>query len=412
MLAQLIAAVALVVLLVVAYLHPRGRVEAAAGLLAAGAVVAVGGISWHGVVVELRRLGPVVGYLIAILVVAGSCRSNGIFDALGARLGRARSREHLFAATFVTAAVVTVALSLDATVVLLTPVVLVATRRPFVAGQLACVRLANSASLLLPVANLTNLLALAHSSVTFGRFAELVAPSWLVVLVIEYVALRLARRAEFADSMDADTTSEPAPPERPRWFPAAVVVLMLAGFVLTSPLGLAPVWVAAAAAIVLTGHDLVLRLSTPRALVDNAHVPFAVYVLGLGVVVAGLGNGWLGRHLDTLVPDGHSLPVLLAIAAIGAVLANVVNNLPATLLLAPLVAPSGVVALLALLIGINVGSTLTWTGSLANLLWRRVLHRYDEAVPSRAFHATALCVVPVAVVAAVCVLDGWTRWLG
>lgn len=413
MLGQVVAALALVVLLAVAYLHPRGRVEAGAGLAAAGAVVAVGAIGWPQVADELRRLGPVVGFLVAILVVAHSCRANGIFDALGQRLGRAGSRDRLFATTFGSAALVTVVLSLDATVVLLTPVVLAATRRRFVAGQLACVRLANSASLLLPVANLTNLLALARTDVTFGRFATLMAPSWIVVLVIEYAALRLARAGDFEPAPDtpAGTPARTVPAARLHWFPVGVVVLMLAAFALTSPLGVAPVWPATLAAVVLAGHDLWLRGSAPREILEAAHLPFAVYVLGLGVVVAALGRGWLGHHLAAVVPDGGSLPALLAIAAIGAVLANVVNNLPATLLLAPLVAPSGVVPVLALLVGINVGSTLTWTGSLANLLWRRVLQRSGTPAPTRAFHLIALATVPVAVTAAVLVLDGWSRWV-
>ena len=54
-------------------------------------------------------------------------------------------------------------------------------------------------------------------------------------------------------------------------------------------------------------------------------------------------------------------------------LANVLNNLPATLLVVPLVAPPGPVAVLAALIGTNIGPNLTYVGSLATLLWRRVL---------------------------------------
>jgi Na+/H+ antiporter NhaD/arsenite permease-like protein len=48
-------------------------------------------------------------------------------------------------------------------------------------------------------------------------------------------------------------------------------------------------------------------------------------------------------------------------AAVAAVLANVVNNLPATLVL-----------VLAVLIGVNIGPYLTCVGSLSNLLWRSV----------------------------------------
>ncbi|WP_310964864.1 SLC13 family permease [Nocardioides terrisoli] len=404
MLADLVPLIALVVLLAVAYAHPRGWVEAGAGLLAAGATVATGILPRAPLESELRHLAPVVGFLVAILVVANSCRVNGVFAAVGARVGAAGDRDRMLLLVFVTATAVTVALSLDATVVLLTPVVLAATTTRFVAAELACVRLANSASLLVPVANLTNLLAMAQLHLTFGRFAVLMAPSWLVVLAIEYAALRTRHRA-------ATRAEQPAAPGRTPLarFPVAVVALMLAGFVVTSPLHVAPAWVAAVAAVVLFVHDLVRGRGGAGSAMRSAQVPFAVYVLCLGVVVAGLGAGWFGDVLGHLVPGRNDLVGLLLVAALGAVLANVVNNLPATLLLVPLVAPLGTTALLALLIGINVGSTLTWTGSLANLLWRRTLVAERVRVPSREFHATAWLTSPPAIVAGVVVLAGWSR---
>ena len=54
-------------------------------------------------------------------------------------------------------------------------------------------------------------------------------------------------------------------------------------------------------------------------------------------------------------------------------LAAVLTNLSATLLVVPVLAPLGTTAVLAALLGLNIGSGLTWTGSLANLLWRRTL---------------------------------------
>ena len=50
----------------------------------------------------------------------------------------------------------------------------------------ACTHLANSASLLLPVSNLTNLLAFAASGLAFGRFAALMAVPWLAAIAVEY----------------------------------------------------------------------------------------------------------------------------------------------------------------------------------------------------------------------------------
>ena len=408
MLVDVVPLLALVVLLAVAYTHPRGRTEAAAGVLAVAATLATGALSAGAVRTELRQLGPVVCFLVAILVVAQSCRDDGVFAALGARLDRVRSQQRLLLLTFAAAAVVTVVLSLDATVVLLTPVVLAATAKRSLPGQLACVRLANSASLLVPVANLTNLLALPHLHLTFARFAFLMAPSWLVVLLIEYVVLRTRYRADLSGPLPATTGPVPRIPLTTM----AVVVLMLLGFVATSPLHLAPAWIAGAAALILTARDLVNHRTTPRAVRDAAHPGFAIYVLCLGIVVAALGAGWFGDRVAGLVPSGRGLGMLLLVATLGAVLANLVNNLPATLLLVPLVAPLGTTALLALLIGVNVGSSMTWTGSLANLLWRRTLVASGAPVPSRDFHLTALLAGPAGIVAAVVVLDAWQGLVG
>ena len=65
------------------------------------------------------------------------------------------------------------------------------------------------------------------------------------------------------------------------------------------------------------------------------------------------------------------------------------------------VVPSGTTALLrAVLLGVNMGPNLTYTGSLATLLWRRVV-RTAGVEPSRgAFFRFALVATPLALVLA------------
>jgi arsenical pump membrane protein len=104
-----------------------------------------------------------------------------------------------------------------------------------------------------------------------------------------------------------------------------------------------------------------------------------------------------------VVPVGQSLPALLGVAAVAAVLAGLVNNLPAVLVLLPLVTPAGPAAVLAVLIGVNLGPNLTYVGSLANLLWRNVIRR-DMHVGAVEFSRVGLCTVPPAIVAAVLAL--------
>lgn len=408
---DLVAVAALLGLLAVGFAHPSGRVEAAAGMVAAGAVVTVGGLPVSAAVDELGRLFPVVAFLAAILVVAEQCAAAGLFTAVGAvlsRLGRGRPVRMLTLA-FVAAAVTTAVLSLDATVVLLTPVVAAAAAGSMVRPRpmvYACVRLANSASLLLPVSNLTNLLALPALDISFLRFAALMAPVWLVVIGVEYVG----HRVFFARDLRAPHEQKTAASHRGLPVLAVTVVAaMLVGFAVASPLGVAPAWVAAGAAVVLVLTGLRQRRTTLREALHAAHLSFAVYVLCLGVVVAAVTDSFLGDLVATLVPAGTGLPALLAVAALATVLANTVNNLPATLLLVPLVAPLGTTAVLAALIGLNVGSGLTYTGSLANLLWRRTLVRTGRRPSARDFHLLAAAVTPPALVLAVVVLCGWSR---
>ena len=114
-----------------------------------------------------------------------------------------------------------------------------------------------------------------------------------------------------------------------------------------------------------------------------AEPSFLVFVLGLGVIVRAASDNGLASPRGAVLPAGGALPELLAVAAVSAILANLVNNLPATLILVPVAAPSGAAAVLAVLIGVNVGPNLTYVGSLATLLWRRVLHVEDHEVRAR-----------------------------
>ncbi len=81
-------------------------------------------------------------------------------------------------------------------------------------------------------------------------------------------------------------------------------------------------------------------------------------------------------------------------------LANVVNNLPAVLVLLPLTAPAGPGAVLAVLLGVNIGPNLTYAGSLATLLWRRIVREHDTEVDLGEFTRLGLLAVPAALLLA------------
>jgi arsenical pump membrane protein len=388
-----LAFVALVAVLAAAVARWERVPDWAVAAGAAALLVLVGSISADGARAALEDLGPTVGFAAALLVLADGCRRAGLFAYFGAAMAAgARGRpRRLLGLVFVAAAGTTAVLSLDATIVLLTPVVFsTAARlrfspRPHV---YACTHLANSASLLLPVSNLTNLLAFNASGLSFARFAALMLLPWLAAIAIEWVVLARAFRGELGMPRHPRTAE---PPTDPPVFALAVLGLTLVGFMVVEP-----VWAAVAGALVLA----VRGRPSPRELAGAAEPGFLVFVLGLGVVVAAASDHGLRDAVDSLIPHGAGLPALIAIAVLAAVVANLVNNLPATLIMLPAVAAGGAGPVLAMLVGVNVGPNLSYVGSLATLLWRRVMHAHDEPTDIRAFTVLGLSTVPAILVAA------------
>ena len=218
------------------------------------------------------------------------------------------------------------------------------------------------------------------------------AVPWLVALLIEWIVVRRAFATELRRSTDRPVrTAEHV--ELPV-LALCVVGVTLVGFGLSSVIGVSPAWIAAAGAAVLALRER----SAPAELARAAQPTFLVFVLCLGVVVRGASQHGLFSAVDSLLPHGTALPALLAVAAVAAVLANLVNNLPATLIILPVAAASGPGAVLAMLVGVNVGPNLTYVGSLATLLWRRIVHAHDHETDIGEFTLLGLRTVPLVVV--------------
>lgn len=317
----------------------------------------------------LLRVGPVLVFFVAITVVAEIADAAGVFDVAGHWTARAaRHRVVVLWLLFVVVAVAcTVFLSLDTTAVLLTPVGLAIAAQlgispvPF---ALSTLWLANTASLLLPVSNLTNLLALhrfGQLGVRHPDYLRLAAAPAAGAVVGTLVVLYLLHRRELRGRYELD-----APPD-----PHDGVMLRVAGGVclVIGPLfalGVPPAGVAAAAAVVLL---VVARFRDP-GLVRGVTVPWR---MALGVAVLFVLIDTALRHglqpwLADLAGTGTAPHDLARVAGVGALAANAVNNLPAYMALEP-VAADAPMRLMALLVGVNVAPLVTPWASLATLLW-------------------------------------------
>ena len=247
------------------------------------------------------------------------------------------------------------------------------------------------------------------NALSFARLLGVPVFLWLVLVKFDWWALAILVFAGLSDWLDGklarmlDQTSRIGTlldPAADRLY----ILATLVGLLLSSVLGVQPVWIAIAGAAAITVPAVVRRTATPRALIRALDPAFLVFVLGLGVIVTAASDNGLASAVHTILPYGRSLPDLLGIAAVSAVLANLLNNLPAILILAPALAPAGHGLVLAALLGVNIGPNLTYVGSLATLLWRRILRAEDTKVNLGEFLRLGLATVPAALAASTLLL--------
>ena len=337
---------------------------------------------------HLRNLLPALAFLLAAVPLALLLGRLGFFDAVASTIA-ARTSSVPLGALWLLAGFTTVVLNLDTTIVLLTPLFLRLGRRagvdPLPVAAIALLQ-ASLASSVLPVSNLTTLVAVEQLHLTVGDVVtHLALPSvvastvgWLAYHRLHVGALRVP------DNL--------APDRRPLLVGGAIVAGLLVGFTLGPSVGV-PSWLVALVA------DLVLVVVTRSVPWRSVPLATAAVVAAVAAVVALVVPGDLVRGLVS-----HDAPLAVAlVTGVGAAAANAVNNLPA--LFVGLGDATHVTwGLWAWLLGVNTGAALLPLGALANLLWHRILRADQLAIGWRRHLRLAVPVAGPALVAAAATL--------
>jgi Na+/H+ antiporter NhaD/arsenite permease-like protein len=345
----------------------------------------------------IRRILPLLLFLGTVIVLAELTADAGVFDVIAVRVaGLARGNYLvLFVLCVFFAATTTTVLNLDTTAVLLTPVMLALARKAGIAPiplAMTTVWLANTASLLLPVSNLTNLLAANRVALPTAAFAARMWPVQLASVAVTMLFLWVfywRRGARGVDRYDPPPPQQPADPVL--FWVAALACLLFLTLIVTTGIQLGFDSTMAAALVVAA------FAARKRAVLRARLVPWRllVFVVGLFLVVQTVSLHGLATVTRALVGTGNGALGALRAAATGAGLSNAVNNLPAYVAGEAVIPVSHHEQLLALLIGTNVGPIITPWASLATLLWYERCRSYDAVVPLRTFMLTgaglALC---------------------
>ncbi|KAA9110207.1 SLC13 family permease [Microbacterium rhizomatis] len=339
------------------------------------------------------RVWPILLFVVAITVVAELAATAGVFDVAADALARvARGRTLvLWMLVVVLAVAATSLLSLDTTAVLLTPVVITIARAhrldvmPF---AFTTVWLANTASLVLPVSNLTNLLAADRLNASPVQFATVLGLPALIAIVVTVLLLWLFHRRGLRGRYPA--APRPAIADRVQLTVAAAIVVVLLPLLVSG----IPPWIPATAAAALL---VILFLWRSPRVITVTLVPWqlVVFASGLFLAIAALEAAGSRALLEVIAGTGSDLPSLWQLAGVGMLGANAINNLPAYLALESVAdAPA---RLAALLVGVNAGSLITPWASLATLLWHERLQALGVDVVWRRYVLLGLLAAPVIV---------------
>lgn len=358
--------------------------RAGAAFAGAGLIVAAG-------VLPLKAAYDAIDFdtitlLLGVMVVVANLRLSGLLGfASGWMIERARHPMTLLVAVVVVSGVLSAFLVNDAICLAMTPLVMetaLSARRnpvPYAMGVALASNIGSTATI---TGNPQNIIIGSISHIPYGRFAAALSPVAAIGLLLTIAVIAILYREEFrAERMTRVERRLSIRPNLPLMLKSgAVAIAMVAAFFA----GVAPARAAIGAGAVLM---LTRRVKSKRIFAE-IDWPLLLMFAGLFIVVAGFEKTVLSANVIAMISRWH-LERTAVLAAVTAVLSNVVSNVPAVMVLGPFVARLGnhehgwlTVAMASTLAG-----NLTIPGSIANLIVVQRARAYGVEIGFREYLA-------------------------
>jgi len=403
-----------VLTLILVMARPKPLNEAAAASLGAFLMLATGVVSLTQAFEVLKASLNILLFFLGLMLVSAVADRAGFFEwsAIKAvRLAKGSGRSLLFV-VFGLGAVVTAFFSNDATALVLTPVVYVLVTRlrlnplPFV---FACAFIANTASMILPVSNPVNLLAVDEFGITLGEYLRFLLLPSLVVISLNVALFAIIFRKQVSASFNRDLAEYPIKVDRFFLFVCGGLALTALGYILTSIYGLPlSVPALAGAAVLLVGGFGSRRLNI-RHIGSSISWSIFFFILSLALLVKGLENAevthTLGEALADLSSRG-SMEAVVSTSFCTAIGSNLINNWSAMMVsvstLGSISNPASSLdpsLVYAAILGADLGPNIAIIGSLSSMLWLILLRRRGLDIHPLQYLKLGLLVTPPMLIA-------------
>lgn len=393
---------------------PKGITEGTAGALGALLMIISGLVNLTDVADILRDTGGILIMLFAMMVISIIVDEAGFFHWMAAhslRLAKGNGRR-LFFNTFIMGTIVTTVISNDATALIITPIVysfvsaLGINPIPFL---LVCTFIADTASLSLPVSNLTNLLVYDQLGLSFMPYVSAMLLPTITAVIVNYVVFRLVFAKKIPKKYDIEDLPNPDSfiRNRPFFIAASVgLIIIILGYVVGSWMGVSLAYIAVFGALALMCVGKYYKQINEKKVFSQVSWSVLVFVVGMFIVVRGIQKtglpvmaaGWLLDH------SGDSMLKAIIYTSLGtAIGSNILNNVPMDMMMISVLKSmtnTQWVEPLAysVILGAGLGPNLTVIGSLATMLWLGTIRRKGVNITTAYYLKIGILTAPLMII--------------
>jgi arsenical pump membrane protein len=394
-------------------MRPKPLNEATAVALGAVTMLILSLISPLQTWQTLQENANVLLFFLGLMIISVVAEQAGFFQwcAIKAVKLAGTKGPALLGVVFGLGALITAFFSNDATALILTPLVFAIVKRhnlnplPYV---FACAFIANSASMLLPVSNPVNLLAVEKFHLTLGQYLKFLLFPSLVVIGANLILFRWIFRKDIFAVKHNDQSDET--PKIDRFFLAVSIGLILTalGYILVSLYGLPLAYPALGSAVILLACGFGFKRIKIKTVASGISWSIFLFIFALALLVKGLENAGvikiIADELAKLAAHGP-LQALFSVTLGTALGSNLINNWSMMMVsVSSLGAMSAQSAtfnnslVYGAIMGADIGPNLTILGSLSSMLWLVLLRQRGLDIRPMQYIKLGLIVTPVLLV--------------
>ena len=398
--------------------------HAQAGLIGAALTILLGIAPPEILLTAARILLIPVVTIVSLMVITLVADRAGLFGELAdflARTARGRGRV-LFSLLFLTGTLLGTVFTNDAAVLIFTPLVFHLVERisdgdwttenklPFYFAVLYVANLVGG----LVIANPINIVVASIFHIGFVEYAR-----WMILPAVVSIAVSFAG-LWFFFGRDIPKTFAPVPPRRPGAPPRVqvlcgiVLALTLAGFFVGPATG-APTWsIAVAGAVLLSLVQVARSREGLKPIVKGIGWDVLIFLCGMFIVGLGLRQAGVTRALGDLIHQlsgGDLARMRLSTGLVAGTASAIINNHPTADMMAWVIQGFSLAAgekrllAFAALIGGDLGPKMLPIGSLAALMWFRILRDKGVRIPYSLYVRVGVPVTLAAMILSLLVLN-------